>query len=86
MNALMTVVTERGQTSIPAKIRRQLNLKPGQKLRWQQVGDNECRVFHDTSESAPGPIAMLGFARKLNPQDVRTTDEWVRELREGEKP
>jgi hypothetical protein len=29
---------------------------------------------------------MLGYARKFNPHDVRTTDEWVRELREGEKP
>ena len=86
MNALVTVVTERGQTSIPAKIRKQMNLKPGQKLRWQKVGDNECRVFHDCSEETPGPIAMLGFARKFNPQDARTTDEWMRELREGEPP
>jgi len=37
----MTVITERGQTSIPAQIRKQLNLKPGQKLRWQKVADNE---------------------------------------------
>jgi len=29
---------------------------------------------------------MLGYARKFNPQDMRTTDEWVRELLEGEKP
>lgn len=82
----MTVVTERGQTSIPAKIRKQMNLTPGQKLRWQKVGDNECRVFHDSSEEEPGPIAMLGYARKFNPQDTRTTDEWMRELREGELP
>lgn len=86
MNTLMTVVTERGQTSIPAKIRKQMNLKPGQKLRWQKVGDNECRVFHDCSEEGLGPIAMLGYARKFNPQDPRTTDEWMRELREGEPP
>jgi hypothetical protein len=26
------------------------------------------------------------LARKFNPQDMRTTDEWVQELREGEKP
>ena len=86
MNTLVTIVTERGQTSIPAKIRKQLNLKPGQKLRWQKVGDNECRVFHDRAEDMPGPLAMLGYARKFNPQDLRTTDEWMRELREGEKP
>jgi len=54
MNTLMTVITERGQTSIPAQIRKQLNLKPGQKLRWQKVADNECRVFHDKSEERAG--------------------------------
>ena len=86
MNEPVTVVTERGQTAIPAQIRKQLNLKPGQKLHWQKVGDNECRVFHDISPEGPGPISMLGYARKFNPQDVRTTDEWLQELREGEKP
>jgi len=86
MKTLITVVTERGQTSIPAKIRKQLNLKPGQKLRWQKVGDNECRVFHDCSADTPGPIAMLGYARKFNPQDTRSSDEWMGELREGEQP
>jgi len=30
VNDLITVVTERGQTSIPARIRKQLNLLPGQ--------------------------------------------------------
>ena len=85
MNELITTVTERGQISIPAVIREQLNLKPGQKLRWQKVADNECRVFHDPSADAPGPIAMLGYARKFNPDDLRTTDEWMKELREGEK-
>jgi len=86
MNTDVTVVTERGQISIPAAIRKQLNLKPGQKLRWQKVGDNECRVFHDLTEDRPGPVAMLGYARKFNLQDVRSTDEWMRELRAGEKP
>jgi AbrB family looped-hinge helix DNA binding protein len=86
MNTLVTVITERGQTSIPAEIRQQLNLKPGQKLRWQKVGDNECRVFHDRLEDTPGPVAMLGYARKFNPEDIRTANEWLRELREGEQP
>jgi AbrB family looped-hinge helix DNA binding protein len=86
MDTLTTVVTERGQISIPAKIRRRLKLKPGQKLRWQQVADNECRIFHDPSEDAPGPVAMLGYARKFNPRDLRSTDDWMRELREGETP
>ncbi len=86
MKTLMTVITERGQTAIPAQIRRQLNLKPGQKLRWQKAGDHECRVFQVLAEAPPGPLAMLGYARKLQPQESRTTDEWLRELREGEPP
>jgi len=85
MDDLTTTITERGQIAIPARIRQQLNLKAGQKLRWQKVADNECRVFLDPSEGAPGPIAMLGYARKFNPKDLRTTDQWMKELREGEK-
>lgn len=86
MKPLLTVITERGQTAIPAQIRQQLNLKPGQKLRWQKVADHECRVFPVLSEAPPGPLAMLGYARKFQPQDRRTSDEWVRELRAGEQP
>jgi AbrB family looped-hinge helix DNA binding protein len=44
VHTLITVVIERGQTFIPAKIRPQFNLKSGQKLRWQKVGDNELRI------------------------------------------
>jgi bifunctional DNA-binding transcriptional regulator/antitoxin component of YhaV-PrlF toxin-antitoxin module len=86
MHDRITTVTERGQVSIPATIRKALNLKPGQKLRWQQISNHECRVFHDLTVDAPGPVAMLGYARKLKPQDLRSTEEWMKELREGEKP
>jgi AbrB family looped-hinge helix DNA binding protein len=85
MHDIISTVTERGQISIPATIRKALKLKPGQKLRWQQVSDTECRVFHDLTINAPGPMAMLGYARKFNPQDLRATDEWMNELREGEQ-
>ncbi len=32
----------------------------------------------------PGAMAMLGFARRVRPQP-RTTDEWMAELRAGER-
>jgi bifunctional DNA-binding transcriptional regulator/antitoxin component of YhaV-PrlF toxin-antitoxin module len=80
-----TTVTERGQVSIPARIRKLLRLKSGQKLHWQFVAPTECRVFVDSSRDVPGPLAALGYARKLNPQDVRSTDERMKELRAGEK-
>jgi len=38
-----------------------IELETGQKLRWQKVGDNECRVFHDLTEDRPGPVAMSGY-------------------------
>lgn len=57
VNTLVTVITERGQTSISAMICKQLNLKPCQELRWQKVAKNGCRVFHDTSGDMPGPIS-----------------------------
>ena len=85
MHDTITTITERGQVSIPATIRKALNLKPGQKLRWEQVSDYECRVFYESTE-APGPMGMVGYARKFNPDDSRSTDEWMKELREGEQP
>jgi len=33
-----TTLTDRGQTAIPAKIRRRFGLKPGQKLEWVEDG------------------------------------------------
>lgn len=41
----MTTVSKRGQVTIPASIRRQLKLKPGQKLRWQKVAEVLDRAF-----------------------------------------
>ncbi len=33
-----TTLTDRGQTAVPASIRKQLHLKPGQKLQWVADG------------------------------------------------
>ena len=82
----VSTVTERGQIAIPTAIRKALNLKPGQKLHWALVSDCECRLFPDASAKAPGPLAMLGYARKFAPEDLRSTDEWMKEVREGEQP
>jgi hypothetical protein len=37
------------------------------------------------SASTPGPLAMLGKARGFQPNDHRSTDEIMRDLREGEQ-
>jgi AbrB family looped-hinge helix DNA binding protein len=42
--ARRTTVTERGQTAIPARIRRETNVQPGTELVWEVVGPDEWRV------------------------------------------
>lgn len=82
MDDAITTITERGRISIPISIRKALKLKPGQKLRWEKISDCECRVFCEPPSQSSGPLAMVGYARKFNPQDLRSTDEWMKELRE----
>ena len=78
-----TVVTERGQVSVPASLRKSMGLHPGKKLHWEQVSDREIRIsVHE--EKPVGPLAVLGFARRLGKNPPRTTADWMRELREGE--
>ena len=78
-------LTERGQISIPASLRKAMNLTPGQRLKFAAVSDREFRVIAETP-AIPGPVAMLGYARKLRTGPGRRTDEWMRELREGDQP
>ena len=79
----VTMVTERGQTSIPAHLRKELSLQKGQRLAWKKVGEREMHVL--VLEDAPpqGAEAMRGFARRFRAKPRRTAD-WLRELREGE--
>ena len=79
-----TILTTRGQTSVPARLRRIANLKPGQKLRWEQVSKTEFRVTLPPDQDTPGPLAALGWARRFHSGEPRPTDETMRELREGE--
>lgn len=77
-----STLTERGQISVPAAVRKALHLRPGQRLRFEAVSANEFRVFAPPRKPA-GPIASLGYARKLGAAPRRTKD-WMKELREGE--
>jgi hypothetical protein len=44
----------------------------------------EAQEHTEAHQPAPlGAVAMLGFARRFNPQP-RTTDDWMAELRAGE--
>jgi len=79
----VTVVTDRGQVSIPAELRRELELLPGRRLRWEKLTSAEMRVVVLPEDKPRGAQAMRGFARRFRDQP-RTTADWMRELREGE--
>lgn len=81
----ITTISERGQTSIPALIRRVLGLKAGQRLIWSKVSDREVRIVRAGPEECPGPTAALGYARKFIKDSSRTSDELLSEVREGER-
>ncbi|MBA3231238.1 MAG: sporulation regulator [Acidobacteria bacterium] len=78
-----TTVTERGQTAIPARIRRETGVTPGTELVWEVVGPDEWRVnVVREHASKPDPRAMRGFSRRF--RAPRRTADWMRELRAGE--
>jgi bifunctional DNA-binding transcriptional regulator/antitoxin component of YhaV-PrlF toxin-antitoxin module len=79
-----STLTERGQISVPAALRKAMRLRPGQRLQFAPISDHEFRVF--TRNDAPaGPMAVLGYARRLGNAPARRTSEWMRELRDGER-
>jgi AbrB family looped-hinge helix DNA binding protein len=79
----ISVVTERGQVSIPAEIRRELSLAKGQRLLWERTGEREIRIVVLEDPEPRGARAMLGFARRF--RAPRRTADWMKELREGER-
>lgn len=85
MKTLVTKVTERGQVSIPASIREAMELKPGTCLLWNRGQDCcTCMITIVRKRERKGAKAMLGYASTF--REPRTTAEWMKELREGEKP
>ena len=78
----ISIVTERGQVSIPANLRKELALSKGHRLLWEKVGDREIRVTVLPEPEARGAVAMLGFAKRF--RSPRRTQDWLTELREGE--
>jgi AbrB family looped-hinge helix DNA binding protein len=77
-----TVVTERGQTSIPAHLRKEMGLGKGKRLLWEKLSDDEIRI-RIRPPTEPDPVAMLGFARRF--RHTRRTADWMSELRAGEE-
>lgn len=76
----VTVVTNRGQASIPAQLRKELALTAGQHLLWEKAGEREIRVTVLEGPIQGGAQSMRGFARRFR-NEARTTAEWMSELR-----
>lgn len=84
MPKLTTTLTERGQVSMPAVLRRRLHLHTGQQLVWEMISDHECRILVVDDSKPIGAKNMLGFARRFR-KKARSTKDWMKELREGEE-
>lgn len=86
MDKQTTVVTERGQISIPAAIRKELGLKTGQPLVWEKISDRECLVRVPRKNAKRSEVEeMIGFAARFRREKGRPTAEWMAELRKGER-
>ena len=82
---MKTTGTERGQVSIPVQLRREMRLEPGRTILWEKVSESECRLTVLADEVVtPDPMAALGFAQRHG-LEVRTTAQWMKDLREGEE-
>jgi AbrB family looped-hinge helix DNA binding protein len=78
-------ITERGQVSIPAQLRREMHLEPGQTVLWERISATECRLVALAAETiAPDPLAALRFARQ-NGLEEGSADAYLQALREGER-
>ena len=86
-NGVTTVLTERGQVSVPAVLRKKAALQAGQRLLWRQTAPG---CFSVTVES-PLPkksraVDVIGYAARFFPQGLPgRTDDVMRVLRQGER-
>lgn len=80
-------MTERGQVSMPASLRKELRLKTGQPLMWERVSDDECRVRVVRKRKVKSAKSMRGFINRLQVGSgmPTTTSGWMKLLREGER-
>ena len=81
---MKATITECGQVSIPAQLRREMHLESDQTVLWERVSATECRLVALSLETAaPAPLAALSFARQHGLEEG-SADAYLRELRAGE--
>lgn len=86
-SVLSTVLTDRGQVSVPAAIRKKAALKAGQRLLWRQTAPG---CFSVTVEAKPHKkiraVDVIGYAQRFFPDGMPgRTDDIMRMLRQGEE-
>jgi len=75
------MITARGKVSIPAELRREMNLNAGQIVIWEKVSAIECRVIVPPRPKVkPDLVAALNFAKEHGLETMRT-DDWMNVLR-----
>jgi len=79
-----TTVGERGQTAIPAGLRKRCGVGPGTRLIWEALDKDDWKV-HIVRKSAEtaGPLKALGYAGRF--RATRRTSDWMKELRAGDR-
>jgi len=85
-NGVSTVLTDRGQVSVPASIRKKAALQAGQRLLWRQTAPG---CFSVTVEREPSKksraVDVIGYAARFFPDGLPgRTDDVMRALRQGE--
>lgn len=87
MDDVITSLTERGQVSIPASIRRAMALEPGQELSWRKLSADEVRVQVLRRKKTRAAASVIGGGKKLHQERgwPTRTDAWIKVLREGEE-
>jgi len=77
-----TVLSERGQTQVPAWVRERLGLVAGQKLVWEVVGDQDIRVHVVPATSEGRRARWRGIAKSRLGSN---TDKVMNTLRQADR-
>lgn len=85
MDSSLTTLTERGQVSMPAALRKKLGLRPGQPLMWKMISDTECRVVVVRKPADRPTLSVRGAMKRFQNGMPATTAGWMALLRESDR-
>ena len=74
---MQTTLTSKGQTTVPAKFRRKLGLRPGSRVEWRE--ERGRVVLLPVEEAAPSPA--IDRLRGLLKHRTRDSDAWLKKVR-----